>query len=236
MENVLCMKWGAKYGPGYVNVLHAMVARHLEAPFRFVCLTDDPAGIEAGIECRPLPAIELGGARPHHGWRKLSVFSPELHDLDGPVLFLDLDVVIVAGIAPFFAHPGRFCIIENWSQKGAGIGNSSVFRFTAGDYVHIFDEFCSNARAIVGAHPNSQTWLSRAIGDKVYWPEAWCRSFKRHCLPPALLRRIRPPSVPAGTRIVVFHGDPKPPDAATGTWPGRGRRLRPAPWVAEHWR
>ena len=38
---VLCMKWGAKYGPDYVNRLYGMVARHLRRPFRFVCLTDD---------------------------------------------------------------------------------------------------------------------------------------------------------------------------------------------------
>ena len=33
--NVLCMKWGTPYGPEYVNVLHAMVRRHLQRPFRF---------------------------------------------------------------------------------------------------------------------------------------------------------------------------------------------------------
>jgi hypothetical protein len=27
--NVLCIKWGRKYGPDYVNRLHNMVQRHL---------------------------------------------------------------------------------------------------------------------------------------------------------------------------------------------------------------
>ena len=48
------------------------------------------------------------------------------------ILFLDLDLVIVASIDCLFAHPGAFCIIENWTQRGRGIGNSSVFRFEAG--------------------------------------------------------------------------------------------------------
>jgi len=34
--NVICIKWGKKYGPDYVNTLHSMVSRHLSRPFRFV--------------------------------------------------------------------------------------------------------------------------------------------------------------------------------------------------------
>ena len=40
-RHILCMKWGTKYGPEYVNRLYAMVRRHLSGDFRFVCLTDD---------------------------------------------------------------------------------------------------------------------------------------------------------------------------------------------------
>ena len=43
---VACLKWGRKYGVDYVNILRDMVRRHLAVPHRFVCLTDDPAGIE----------------------------------------------------------------------------------------------------------------------------------------------------------------------------------------------
>ncbi|HEY1090992.1 MAG TPA: glycosyltransferase, partial [Burkholderiaceae bacterium] len=42
---ILCMKWGNKYGPEYVNRLYAMVRRHLRGEFRFVCLTDDANGV-----------------------------------------------------------------------------------------------------------------------------------------------------------------------------------------------
>lgn len=235
MKNVLCMKWGSKYGAGYVNILRAMVARHLEPPFRFVCLTDDRTGIDPAVECRALPEIDLGGAKKHHGWRKFSVFSPELHDLDGRVLFLDLDLVIVDRLEPFFELDGRFCIIENWPQAGQGIGNSSVFRFEAGDFAAVFERFCSESEQAVRTFPNSQTLMSRLIQDKTWWPDAWCRSYKRHCLPPAPLRPILQPKLPEGTRIVVFHGDPKPPDAAAGVWPGKRRRIRAAPWIVEHW-
>src|SRR5256885_215110 len=49
---VICMKWGKKYGPEYVNRLYAMVRRHLKGDFRLVCLTDDGVGIRDEVECR----------------------------------------------------------------------------------------------------------------------------------------------------------------------------------------
>ena len=56
---VLCMKWGTKYGPEYVNRLYAMVARHLQGPFRFVCLTDNSMGVRPDVECMALPQLDL---------------------------------------------------------------------------------------------------------------------------------------------------------------------------------
>jgi urocanate hydratase len=46
MNHVVCVKWGNKYIPKYVNVLYNMVQRHTTVPFQFHCLTDDPAGID----------------------------------------------------------------------------------------------------------------------------------------------------------------------------------------------
>ena len=49
-RHVICMKWGTKYGPEYVNRLYAMVRRHLSGPFNFVCLTDNAAGIRPEVQ------------------------------------------------------------------------------------------------------------------------------------------------------------------------------------------
>lgn len=235
MATVLCMRWGWRYGPDDVNRLFAMVDRHLHRAHRFVCLTDDARGLRQGIECRPLPALELMPAWERSPWRKLSCLSPALHDLKGDILFLDLDVVIVAAIDCFFDHPGAFCIIENWTQRGRGIGNSSVFRFRAGAHGEILEDFRRRAAEVVRRHDNEQTFLSRSIGELTFWPEAWCRSFKRDCLPGRLLRPFRTATLPEGARIIVFHGQPKPPHAAQGIGPERFRRLRPVPWVGQHW-
>ena len=44
---VLCMKWGTVYGPEYVNILYAMVARNITGEFKVVCFTDNSAGIRS---------------------------------------------------------------------------------------------------------------------------------------------------------------------------------------------
>jgi len=48
-RHILCMKWGTKYGPEYVNRHYAMVRRHLTGDFNFVCLTDDAQGVRAEV-------------------------------------------------------------------------------------------------------------------------------------------------------------------------------------------
>ena len=235
MATVLCMKWGRRYGPDYVNTLYSMLRRHLSLRHRLVCLTDDVTGIRDEVERRPLPPLTLMPEWERSPWRKLSCFAAELDDLEGQILFLDLDVVIVDRIDALFEHQGDFCIIENWTQRGRGIGNSSVYRYRAGAHQEVFERFRADPAKAVAEHPNSQTFLSRQVPQLTFWPATWCRSFKHDCLPARPLRRFQTARLPSGTKIVVFHGQPKPPDAARGAWPEPGKGLRPVPWIAEHW-
>ena len=46
---IVCMKWGNKFGPEYVNNLYHMVKRNITLPFRFVCMTEIHDGIENGV-------------------------------------------------------------------------------------------------------------------------------------------------------------------------------------------
>ena len=140
MVNVICMRWGTKFGPEYPNRLHAMVSRHLKRPHRFICMTDDARGMSAGIEARPLPDFDDPGG-PERGWRKISTFRRPLFDLVGPTLFLDLDIVIVDSIDPLFDHAGEFLIIKDWVRPWRPTGNSSVYRFEVGAHPELLDRF-----------------------------------------------------------------------------------------------
>ncbi len=101
-RNVICMKWGTKYGPEYVNRLYAMVRRHLSGDFRMVCLTDDAQGIRPEVDCFPIPPLDLPPGIPERGWTKLVSFAADLHGLKGTALFLDVDVVVVGSLDAFF--------------------------------------------------------------------------------------------------------------------------------------
>jgi len=235
MATIVCMKWGTKYGPEYVRRLRAMVQRQLVRPHRFVCFTDQAAGLGDGVEVRPLPAVKFPPG-PERGWLKLGVFSPEA-GLSGPTLFLDLDLVVMGPLDPFFEHPGKFCIIRDWLRGDRGVGNSSVFRFEGGQYENILRQFEADPAAVMGRVRNEQEYLSEAAAPVTFWPGTWCFSFKRHCLPKFPRCYWQTPQAPADAKIVVFHGFPKPEEAVRGASHKFGlRHTKPTPWIATHWR
>ncbi len=243
--NIATLKWGGRYGPVFVNRLYRAVGRHLTRPFRFLCFTDDGAGLLPAIEAHPLPALDLPARYARSTWLKLGLFADGLADMAGDCLFLDLDLLIVDNIDCFFDfRPGERCIIHNWKQshqifkKRPDVGNSSVFRWRANTAQFAVDGFLRDRDRILRHYDlkSPQRYLSVAIGERHWWPEEWVRSFKRHAVPPFPLNLLSAPRLPAGTRILVFHGRPDPDEALHG-WRARRphRRSRPAPWIAGHW-
>ena len=102
-NNVVCIKWGTKYGPEYVNILYAMVKRNITIPHKFVCITDDPTDLTPGIHILPMQESIVEG-----WWHKLTLFKPTIGDLTGRILFLDLDVIITGNIDCFFIDKDFF--------------------------------------------------------------------------------------------------------------------------------
>lgn len=244
MVNVLCIKWGKKYGPEYVNKLRAMVARHLKRPHRFVCFTDDRVGILPDVEVFDIPQVgfeDFDQRKPWtfgHGWLKLTSFHAPLYDLSGPTLFLDLDIVIVDSLDPFFEVPGQFVVIREW-DKSDGTGNTSVYRYEIGAHTDALAHLARDPQAAMADVRNEQEYITHFLnkqGKLSYWPDEWCRSFKRHCVRRGIMGWFKPPHLPEGARIVAFHGIPNPPDAIAGRSGKWYRRVMPTAWVAEHWR
>ena len=97
MKNVVCIKWGEKFGSEYVNKLYNSIQRNLSLKHRFICLTDNAEGIVAGVETLPIPREDLKIC-----WNKLALFDRGIHNIEGQILFLDLDVVVVDSIDNLF--------------------------------------------------------------------------------------------------------------------------------------
>lgn len=243
MKQILCMNWGDAYGPEYVNRLYSMVSRHVTGAFRFVCYTDNKDGIRAEVECFECPEVDIPSPKRNRGWRKISLWASCLPGLDGTVLFLDLDVVITGSLDDFFAYQSDkdFCVIHNWTHPKLMIGNTSAYRFCVGSHPEILERLLEDHSAVLGEFPNSQTYVSACLAHSiVFWPEHWCRSFKRHCIPGKLARWYQAPKLPEGTRLVAFPGRPNPHEAAIGYWPAPWykriyKHIRPSDWIQQHW-
>lgn len=226
-KSILCIKWGTKYGPEYVNKLYRMCHRNMSTSFRFVCLTENTLGLDKNIDAKPLlyDHTKLTG-----WWQKLAIFQETVHDLDGDILFLDLDVVIINDITPFFTYDAKFPIIEDWllsRPPSSRVFNSSVMRFKVGSQLHIWDEFQKNPDAVLKNFRGDQDWITyKAKGIKP-WPEHWCVNYKwQECWN----------GPPDGARIVVFTGKPNPDEAIYKTIKSGGKTYPPAPWIANFWR
>lgn len=141
MKQIVCMKWGTLYSSDYVNRLYSMISRNITPPFRLICLTDDPVGIDPRVEILPCPTIAAPAPFVNTGWRKLVVWAPRLGGLTGELLFLDLDVVIVGNIDEFFTYGQGYMVMRNFTTPKRRIGNTSVFRFPIGEHPYVLDRF-----------------------------------------------------------------------------------------------
>ena len=243
MQTVVCMKWGTRYGPEFVNRLFGMVMRNTKRPTRLVCYTDDTTGLHPDVETYPLPPIDLPEDLRWTPWRKISLWQETLEGIEGDCLFLDLDLVITGNLDSFFDYqPGKFCVILNWTQEARGVGNTSAFRFQVGMEPKIFHAVVEDPYGWKKRFRNEQDVITEIIDDVQFWPKSWCVSFKHTLMPPWPLNFLKAPVLPEDARIVVFTGKPDPDEALIGAYPTRAawkrlyKHVRPTPWIADHWR
>ncbi|MFK5925626.1 MAG: hypothetical protein QM483_03250 [Desulfuromusa sp.] len=252
--NVICIKWGGSYPPYYVNRLYNMVERNSTVPFRFYCFTDSADGLKDGIISRPLPVMNVAPEDNKYAYRKeAGLCADDLGGLTGQrVLYFDLDTVIVDNIDCFFTYPqgDEFVIINDWNTKGDHVGQASCYSWVVGHLGFVKEYFEQHPQEVVKEHfTASQEFLSSQIikkfGKLNFWPESWCRSFRFHCLPKGVLRHFFTAKIPAGAKILIFHGSPNPHEAVQGVWSTVKKipfwkrlykAVKPTPWIEDYWK
>ena len=219
---IICIKWGNKFGPEYVNRLYAMARRHITGEFRLVCFTDNTTGLRDQVETRPLP--DLGCEHPERTigkWPKVALWGRELGGLKGPVLFIDLDSIILNNIDDYFNYgsPQDVILARNWAKPFSGMGQTSIFRFPVGENSHILENFRNSPQAIADKYKFEQHYITSSItGGIKFWPESWTRHFRLHCLPIFPLRYFFAAKFPKKAKVVTFPGGPNPADIMLGRW------------------
>lgn len=250
--NIICIKWGSRYNAQDVNYLYNMVRRNLkETSLAFYCFTDNADGLNEQIISKPLPQMNCDLSEVKYVYRKeASLCADDLGGLAGQrVLYFDLDVIITGQLDCFISYPSgdEFVITRDWNVKKQGIGQASCYSWKVGTLGYIKEYFEKHPRQVIQQfRTGSQEYLSAKVIEKWgalnYWPEEWCRSFKVHALPPWYLRLFLRPKLPQGTRVLVFHGQPKIDDAIAGIWDPAGvpiykkvyKTVRPTPWLAQY--
>ncbi|MET0659364.1 MAG: glycosyl transferase [Steroidobacteraceae bacterium] len=221
-KQVVCVKWGTKYGSEYVNRLYGMVRRHITPPFRFVCLADSAEGLRPEVEYFELP--QLGCATPTGTlgkWRKQVLWDETVPGLTGVALFIDLDSVIVGSLDDYFSYGATSDVIlaRNWARPFQRLGQTSVFRFTVGSNPQLLRDFRADPQGIADRFGFEQHYVTHAVhGGINFWPEEWTRHFRIHCLPPFPMRFFMTAQLPRNSRIVTFPGGPNPDDVQVGRW------------------
>jgi hypothetical protein len=217
-----------------------MVERYLSVPHDFVCLTEDPTGLDPDIRTIPLPDDYRGY------WNKISLFRGDLFEPRRTMLYLDVDIVIVGSLDPLLEGDAALTIARGFSKNY--VVNSSVMRFKAGTLTHVYDRFAEDPERIVasGRYATDQNWIHEQVPDAAFFPPGSIVSYKKdmpsHVFPLAKklslgLGWLKAPSwmtvsPPPGASIVVFHGKPDPEDvmdAPYGPW-------KRAPFIKEFWR
>lgn len=204
-------KHAPSYGPAHVHRLKRQLEEHCTFDFRFVCITDDPAG----LECDTYPLWdekkEMGGC-----YRRLKLFHKSSVDIGERLLSMDLDCQVIGDLKPLVRREEPAVFWKSFTSRT--IINGSMWLCSPGSHNKLWDELPENARKITEGRRLSgsdQAWIAYTLGQQIpYWSNRdGVLALKRDCR-----KKIKRP--PPHGRVVYTPGRPKPWDVeAQRFWP-----------------
>jgi hypothetical protein len=241
---VVCWKWRphgkyrSTFGPATVNVLRRMVARNLHVPHEFVCVTDDPAGIDPEVRIVPLwdhhhDRINPAGTGRPSCYARLYAFSREARDVLGDrILSIDLDCVVTGDLTPLVERDEDVVLYGDTHPHTPY--NGGLWLLRTGTRTEVWERFdrdpdgeVARARAL-RYHGSDQAIMSSILGpsEARYSTRDGVYSFRVHLIGDRVYRSA-PKDLPEGSCLVLFNGKWDP-------WKFQVRRM--CPWVREHYR
>jgi hypothetical protein len=198
MKIVTVLKTSNDYKKKYVELLYDQCQKYGHG-IEFVCISDDPS----------VP----GYVKMEHGWPRWWP-KMEIFKIQGPVLYLDLDTIIVSDLKSILDSIPQYEFIairdfykDHKMQRTLGSG---VMAWT-GDMKYLYDEFRKDPEKNMAECTTSRWWGDQGFIEKtiknnvVYWQDIAPNklvSWKVHCKN----------GVPKNAAIIAFHGKPKPWD------------------------
>ena len=226
VKQVICVNWGTKYGASFVNRLYAMVNRNITPPYTFTCFTDVRAGIRDEVHCEDLPPLSID--KLPEGtlgiWGKSRLWNQRLGSLAGSVLFLDLDLIVVNSLDPFFeiGDANDVFMARNQTTPFERLGQSSVLRFPVGRLVPLLEKFTTDPQGVADKYRFEQRFVTKNVpGGVKFFPRHAVLHFRQDCRRTFPLNYFLAPKLPSSARVVLFPRGLHPEHAAEGRYRGR---------------
>ena len=163
--NVVCLKWGTKYGVEYVNKLYSAISKNTKVAFRFHCYTDDTSGLNKKIITHDLPYKHLEG-----WWNKLYLFSDEIGIPNGErIFYVDLDTLITRNIDSLMTvKSSKITVLKDFMfgiAKSATTVGSGLMSWNHGSHTNIWNAFIADPEAAVEMMTphGDQAWVEHMV-------------------------------------------------------------------------
>ncbi len=193
---VTVLRSGGEFRPEHVERLRDQCARHAPG-VPFVCVSD---------------ALVPGHTPLRHDWpgwwSKIEAFR-----LRGPMLLVDLDTTICGDLAPLLDPPADWITLRDFNAPRAPREVASGLMFWRGDALDLYETFRADPAQHMSLNRTPQHWgdggfIARHAEPPTFWQDVLpgaVVSWKKHCAG----------GVPAGARVVCFHGAPRPWEVET---------------------
>lgn len=217
-----CVIHSTGYDWVYVERLHNMLQRNIPQGVRMHVYTEPE---------RPVPSHMIrhdlinwpGVSGPRRSWwYKLQLFDPMHHQ--GNMLYFDLDTVIVRDLEWILSlDPAYLWGIQDFKylqNPGRMTLNSSIMWWHVPSFGDVWHNFCKQDIAtVMRRYPGDQDYIQATLGHGRirYFEQHHVESWRWQCLDGGydFDRRVhhRPDTgtvINPDTRVIVFHGNPKP--------------------------
>jgi hypothetical protein len=220
-----CVIHGDVYDWSYVDKLYNMLDRHISAPIRLHVYTEGHRLVPAPMIKHDLADWGISGPR-RSWWYKMQLFNTAHHA--GPLLYFDLDTVIVNNIDWIFGLSlQHFWTVRDfkylWRPTHQGV-NSSIMWWDTRQFDYVWKNFAQKDLAyIMKQNQGDQDYITRAIDSRNlrFFNTNSVKSWRWQCVDGGYdfkQRIYKTPNsgttITADTSVLIFHGRPKPDQIA----------------------